>query len=81
MICVPDLLPRYLLGWFVREVVARSDLPVRMRIGAAHEFALVLEYLNPAPPLAEFPDLTRPSIDNVADLGHRHVCKSQVVAR
>ena len=54
------------------------DLAVRVRVGATHDGALVLEDLHPAVPLAQLPGLLRPPLHHRLHLGgaherHRHV--------
>ena len=54
---------------------------MRMRIGAAHDSALVFEYLNPAVALRQFGDLLGPHVHDFADIRHWHFGEGQVVAR
>ena len=48
------------------------DLAVRVRVGAAHDGALVLEDLHPAVPLAQLPGLLRPPLHHRLHLGGAH---------
>ena len=69
-------LPRLLGGSMNQPHV--PDLAVRVRVGAPHDGALVLEDLHPAVPLAQLPRLLHPPLHHGLHLGrahqrHRHV--------
>ena len=70
-----------LLFEFVGEMAGRPDLPVRMRVRAAHDLAAVLEDLHGADlsQAAERDRLFDPDVDDPLDVGDVHSGKRQIV--
>ncbi len=72
-------LPGFFLGRLVRQRGAGPDLAVRVRIGAPHDFALVLEDLDPAIGLPQVGGLFGPDPDDILNRLQVHFGKGQVV--
>ena len=68
-------------GGLVGQRVRRPDLPVRVRVRAAHQLALVLERLHPPVAGAQRRRLRRVRVDHRRDVGGRHLGQRQIVAR
>ena len=68
-------------GDFVRHEVAGPDLPVRMRIGAAHRRPFILEHLHPAIALAEFRRLRGPHVHHLTNVRHGHLRQREIMSR
>ena len=64
---------------FIGQVIRGPDLPVGMRIGAAHHRALVLEHLYPLVRLSETCRLFSPRVHHRTDLRGRQAAEAAAV--